>query len=246
MGQLGPLARLKPAAQLGPLARLRLAFLLLGVLLLVPLALLLAAANERLEAQRLLRHQVVAERIFDELERELTLLLESESQRPSSAYAQNTSVSAWAPFIVGYFTADSSGTRYVAEDQLEAVRRARLDRALGEWRSGLIVTPETAGQQEGPEPSFKTGTPTPSAGSADGETSAATSGHAGGIRRSIPGPGSPGPVSRRQEASMREQAAAARPPRSSPEVLRQLNRADEQRQQQSAPKAGDPLRDYGY
>jgi hypothetical protein len=189
---------------------------------------------------------VVAERIFDELERELTLLLESESHRPSSAYAQDTSISAWAPFIVGYFTADSSGTRYVAEDQLEVGRRARLDRALGEWRSGLIVTPETAGQREVPEPPFKTRAPTPSLGSADEETSAATSGNAGGIRRSIPDPGSPGPVSRRQRKTKREQSTAARPPRSSPEVLRQLNRADEQRQQQSAPKAGDPLRDYGY
>jgi hypothetical protein len=238
MGRRELLESFRSVTRLRPLARLRLAFVLLAVLLLLPLALLLNAANERLEAQRLLRHQVVAERVFDELERELTLLLESESQRPSSAYAQDTSVGAWAPFIVGYFIVDSAGTRYAAEDQLQAVRRARLDAALSEWHSGETAEPEKASQFEETEsiPSLP-----PSVGSRDADTLEDPAAKPGRVLGS-----SSGAEVKSRRPILREKAAAARAPRSSPEVLRQLNRADEQRRQQAAPKGDDPLRDYGY
>jgi hypothetical protein len=89
----------------------------------------------RLEAQRRLRHEIVAERIFDEMERELTALLATESARPSDAYsASSTRVEHWAPFVVGYFTRDAAGIHIVAQSQIDPARSARLVRALGPSR----------------------------------------------------------------------------------------------------------------
>ena len=51
------------------LKRLRLGFVLLGVLLLAPLYFVLRTTEARLEAQRRLRHEIVAARIFDEMDR---------------------------------------------------------------------------------------------------------------------------------------------------------------------------------
>lgn len=113
------------------LTRLRLRFVALGALLLTPLGFLLDAVDERVEAQRRLRHEVVAERIFDELERELTALLDAESARPSAAYDEPTQVEAWAPFVVGYFKLGAEGVELLARDQLDAARSARLTAALG-------------------------------------------------------------------------------------------------------------------
>jgi hypothetical protein len=114
-----------------PLTRLRLWFVALGVLLLTPLGFLLDAVDERVEAQRRLRHEVVAERIFDELERELTALLDAESARPSAAYDEPTRVEAWAPYVVGYFKLGAAGVELLARDQIDAARSARLTAALG-------------------------------------------------------------------------------------------------------------------
>jgi hypothetical protein len=122
-----------------PLTRLRLGFLALGVLLLVPLALLLREAESRLEAQRQLRHQIVAERVFDEMERELGLLLASERERPSAAYdAPPRAQSAWAPFVVGYFTRDRTGNHVLGAEQLPGARAARVASAVDAlWASGM-------------------------------------------------------------------------------------------------------------
>jgi colicin import membrane protein len=113
------------------LTRLRIAFLLLGAALLVPLGWLLRSVDARLEAQRRLRHELVAERIFDEMEGELTALLAREDARPSAAYAAtSTRVENWAPFVVGYFTRDARGVQIVAKPQLEAARVSRLEATL--------------------------------------------------------------------------------------------------------------------
>jgi hypothetical protein len=117
--------------RLRPLTRLRLAFLALGALLLTPLGFLLGAIEGRVEAQRRLRHEVVAERIFDELERELTALLAAESARPSSAYDEPTRSETWAPFVLGYFKIGTAGLELLAQDQLESERAARLTALLG-------------------------------------------------------------------------------------------------------------------
>ncbi len=84
------------------LTKLRFSFVALGVVLCIPLAWLLHSVNERVEAQRRLRHQVVAERIFDELERELTRVLSEEAARPSQAFDGN-GPSVVPAYVVGYF-----------------------------------------------------------------------------------------------------------------------------------------------
>jgi hypothetical protein len=113
------------------LTRLRIAFLLLGAALLLPLALLLRSVDSRLEAQRRLRHELVAERIFDEMEGELSALLSREEARPSDAYVgASTRVENWAPFVVGYFTRDTRGAQIVAKPQLAPERLRRLEATL--------------------------------------------------------------------------------------------------------------------
>jgi hypothetical protein len=165
--------------RLRPLTRLRVAFV---------------ALNDRLEAQRCLRHEVVAERIFDELERELTALLESESARPSAAYDETTRAGTWDSFVVGYFKRSARGTELLARDQLDSGRIARLT-------SALDAPPDSSPGAE-------------SAGAPDSL--------GGGSLRSLYAP------------------------RSSPDVLRKLNRSQEERERptkgrRSAPGSSDPM-----
>jgi hypothetical protein len=130
------------------LNRLRLGFVLLGALLLSPLLFVLRAAEDRLEEQRKLRHEIVAERIFDEMERELSTLLANEAGRSSDAYdARDTQVDSWSPFVVGYFTSDGRGTHVVASQQLAPARSARVSQAVAAlWQSS--DRPELGDQRE--------------------------------------------------------------------------------------------------
>jgi len=115
---------------LASLTALRVAFAVLGVALLTPLFFLSRSVEERLEAQRRLRHEIVAERIFDEMEGELTALLRAERARPSSAYdTTQTRVDSWAPFVVGYFTHDGQLLHLPARGQLGETRAARVEGA---------------------------------------------------------------------------------------------------------------------
>jgi hypothetical protein len=115
------------------ITRLRLAFAAIAVVLLLPLGWLLHSIEQRLETQRRLRHEVVAERIFDELERELTHVLEREAARPSVAYDDvKTRASAWEPFVVGYFKSEGGNTVLLASNQLDSERRQRLSWALAQ------------------------------------------------------------------------------------------------------------------
>ena len=68
------------------MTRLRVTFLALALLLLLPLGLLVGRALVSLANERELRHQIVAERIFDEMERELTALVRREEERPFEHY----------------------------------------------------------------------------------------------------------------------------------------------------------------
>jgi hypothetical protein len=128
-------------ARLSRLGLLRVTFLALGVLLLLPLYLLRVAFDERIAAQARLRHEVVAERIFDEFERELTRVIERETARPSSAYDSPTDPASWAPFIVGYFTANQQGTRFAPRDAAAAKRRGAVEARLKELTNAPTTTP---------------------------------------------------------------------------------------------------------
>jgi len=134
------------------LIRLRFAFVALGLALLVPLALLLRSAAGRLEEQRRLKHEVVAERIFDEMERELVALVEHERERPSGAYAAtNTSARSWAPFVVGYFTYDAGGPKITARTQLTAERATLVSSAANRsWQSWVGARQERVSKQDAP------------------------------------------------------------------------------------------------
>ncbi len=127
--------------RLRPLTRLRLGFLALALVFLAPLGWLLHSSHLRLEEQRRLRHEVVAERIFDELERELTAVLSAEQERSSQDYDGFTDPVTWAPFIVGYFTTSDRGSRVVAQERLPEERRRRVQAALAQLESSLPAPP---------------------------------------------------------------------------------------------------------
>ena len=134
------------------LTRLRLAFIALGVVLLLPLALLVRSASARLEEQRKLKHEVVAERVFDEMERELIALLERERSRSSDAYAAtNTRPESWAPFVVGYFVHDAGGTRVTAAELLTDEREQMVTSAAQQaWAQWSPVHGQQAGAAAAP------------------------------------------------------------------------------------------------
>ena len=112
--------------QSNALTRLRWAFLGLALILTVPLLWLVHSVNQKVEAQRRLRHQVVAERIFDELERELTRVLGQESLRPSAHFDQQGPPERWAPYVLSYFTQQHGEALLLKEKRLEPERRARV------------------------------------------------------------------------------------------------------------------------
>jgi hypothetical protein len=185
-------------ARLGRIAMLRVTFVGLAVLLLVPLGFLHRVVRDRVDEQKRLRHQVVAERIFDELERELTRLLEKESARPTEAYDLATDSDTWAPFVVGYFTSDVRGRRLVTRSSLAEERHRELEA----WISAhLAVPPAPAAPAKAPAPEVSSAPPSPAE------------------------------------------------PRSSPEILRNLNVGSQRRPSApSQPKSEkrDPLMDYGF
>jgi signal transduction histidine kinase len=111
--------------------RFRLLFVVVAAALLVPAALLARRALESVEIERAARHQTVAERVFDEMERALSGFLATEEQRPFGHYARDytppgepfgvVTRSPLAdppalPFVIGYFQRDPDGSlRFPAE-----------------------------------------------------------------------------------------------------------------------------------
>jgi two-component system phosphate regulon sensor histidine kinase PhoR len=105
--------------------RLRRVFVVLAVVLLVPLAFLVKKALASAAAERAAQHRAVAERILDEMERELSVFLEREENRPFEHY-RHTYTDATTPsaaprrsplvgppaerFLFGYFQLGPDGT----------------------------------------------------------------------------------------------------------------------------------------
>jgi len=178
--------------RLSALNRLRLAFCGIGALLLGPLGLLAHSVNERLEAQRRLRHEVVADRIFDELERELTAMLTQEFARPSSVYdAASIDAGGAVPYVLRYFTSADGRHNLLGGQQSDDERGRRAAWALDEWARRQPAAAGAASIDEAARPMQ---------------------------RRTAP-PGAPvAPV----------QPAPASP-RSSPEILKKLNRGQQER-----------------
>src|SRR6185503_1660446 len=101
--------------------RVRIRFALLAVALLVPLALLVDRVVRSLDLERRMRHQVVAERVFDEMERALSEVLDAEEGRSSEKWLD---VDAPAlPFVVDRFQIDPDGSVRAARGSGDALTR---------------------------------------------------------------------------------------------------------------------------
>ncbi len=118
--------------------RVRAAFGLIGGGLLVLVALVVWRAEQSLEVERVARHDTLAERLFDEIERELSSFLAEEETRPLVDYAGPRS-RPLHPFVIGLFQlhpdgsfeAHPAGGASVADDATERLARLqRLTRTL--------------------------------------------------------------------------------------------------------------------
>jgi signal transduction histidine kinase len=120
--------------------RIRIALLILSLAVLLPVGLLTWRALEGLAYERTARHQVVAERAFEEMERALSEFLAREEARPAAHYRpfleesgerSPLSLPAPEPFLVGAFerTGDGSVSSVLAPDEAASarVRRAVSD-----------------------------------------------------------------------------------------------------------------------
>ncbi|MEM1178527.1 MAG: HAMP domain-containing sensor histidine kinase [Acidobacteriota bacterium] len=128
----------------GPMKGLRLLFLAVVILLWVPVALLVRHALDNVEKDRENRHRSVAERFFDEMERELTEWLHDEENRPFGQYRflytpetaePETRRSPLAdgpesPFVLAHFQVEPDGT---VSSPLWPRDADRANRILG-WR----------------------------------------------------------------------------------------------------------------
>lgn len=114
------------------LRRLRWAFAGLGVILLAILGTLTGVAEQRLEESQKEREEMVASRIFDEMEREISAFLELENERPHYAELGQTNPETWAPFVVGYFSGARAGSASSAQ-VVVAERNSEEDQRRINW-----------------------------------------------------------------------------------------------------------------
>jgi signal transduction histidine kinase len=128
--------------------RIRWTLLLLALGIALPAALIVERAISSLELESVVRHQSIADRVFDEMERSLSDFLVREEARPPEDYAADSSSSTSAsdeiaatafagadePFIIGWFSLDPSGaTRMLVVDPLD---RSRIASAMHIMRPG--------------------------------------------------------------------------------------------------------------
>lgn len=128
--------------------KIRWTLLLLALGIALPAGLIVQRAIASLELESIVRHEAVAERIFDEMERSLSDFLVREESRPPEDYAHASSApesqqehglerAAFAdadePFIVGWFSLDASG-----QEQTLAVRPGDAKRVTIAIRDALM------------------------------------------------------------------------------------------------------------
>ncbi|MFK7929138.1 MAG: ATP-binding protein [Myxococcota bacterium] len=118
----------------------------LGVLIAVMVAGAAWRGWEADERARLLRHQLIAERIFDGMERELTTLLDDEESRPFIQYRPMQALMGPRPdHVLGWFQIDPEGTFSVTHDLDEPSRSdlSRIAQGLSGWGHGDAQPPTT-------------------------------------------------------------------------------------------------------
>lgn len=141
------------------MGRLRLALLLLAVGIALPATLIVLRATESLELENAYRHETVAERVFDEMERSLSDFLLREAARPPGDYdrlprrgAEATASAAQrvagfarddAPFVLGWFALDGDAApRLLPAREDDAARLAAALRSMRARRAGPAPTDE--------------------------------------------------------------------------------------------------------
>src|SRR5512135_224246 len=129
--------------------RFRILFVVAAVLVIVPVGLLVHRVIDSVELEQRTRHQAVAERMFDEMERALSELLTREEERPFGQYSYDYAPQGQdgdalvrsplagppnLPFILGYFQIDPDGgletplqPKGADESQASPVTRAAVD-----------------------------------------------------------------------------------------------------------------------
>src|SRR5512139_252066 len=124
------------------------------------MALLVDRALRSVALERQVRQQTVAERVFDEMERGLSRLLELEEQRPFESYGLGVERAAF-PFVVGYFQVDPDGSIHgmpvaAADERGGTQQRAsaeEIERVVAQQRhaaaAGANVRPTAAPQAPG-------------------------------------------------------------------------------------------------
>src|SRR5262245_36964335 len=147
--------------------RFRLLFVGVAAALLVPAGLLARRALESVELERDARHQTVAERLFDEMERALSGFLATEEQRPFGHYApqytppdEPAGVLARSPladppalpFVIGYFQRDPDGTLHLPAERPAQAASDEIARAVDAyWAAPAIAEKLRAeGQAQAP------------------------------------------------------------------------------------------------
>jgi hypothetical protein len=213
------------------LTKLRAGFIALGAVLLIGLGAASWVVTVRLDEAKTDREEMVASRVFDEMEREISAFLQSESERPYYSDLERTNPETWAPFVVGYFAG-------AVPRQLD---RVRIVGAEGPTTENKRRTSWALSQAFGP--------------------SSIEASPAGGAQVQVaPAPISPGQLAPEHEdlgaasgavKKKGEQAAplAQQKQASGSEIIQSLNRAPERRKAVKAPdpdneKNADPFSDY--
>jgi signal transduction histidine kinase len=147
--------------------RIRWTLLLLALGIALPAVLIVQRAINSLELESAVRHDAVAERILDEMERSLSDFLLREESRPPTDYADDSSsatstgdarlrraafTNAHEPFIVGWFSLEASGhsrTLAVRPENAERVASAIGD-VLGSRAPARL--PESIAYGNAPDP----------------------------------------------------------------------------------------------
>src|SRR5437867_3015113 len=95
------------------------------------MGLLIERALRSVTLERQMRHQALAERIFDEMERGLSRLLEQEEQRAFDQYVTDAGPPAF-PFVIAYFQVEPDGKVRVLPAGSSGAPPPELGQATGE------------------------------------------------------------------------------------------------------------------
>lgn len=124
--------------------RFRLLFAAVSLMVLAPLAVLVQRALQSAGVERQMRHRAVAERVFDEMERALSGLLEREERRAFESYGPSPG-EALEPFVAGYFEIDPAGHIRARPADGSGDTASHLEGIVGAyWRGGAGIGGGTA------------------------------------------------------------------------------------------------------